>query len=196
MGINLLYKGYNDVQATVQGEFTPLPPGGYVCRVCHAFISQSKSGKDMLTLFVDIAEGDFAFHFQRAADRVKNFDSSKQWDNAGIYRQLILHNDGRVSPFFKGLLTCFDKSNPNLNLNLANFEPQILRGALIGFIFAQEEYTKNNGKLGTRTFIKFPLVVNDIREGNFNVPALKKIAEQGNDFMKDSTPVDNEDIPF
>ena len=203
MAINLLEHGYNDVNAAMPGEFSSLPAGGYVCKVFNAELTKSKAGNLMLVLFIDVAEGDFQGHFKAAADRVKNFDTSKQWDNSGIYRQLLFSNDNKVAPFFKGLLTCFEKSNPNLKLNLANFETSVLRGCLCGFVFASEEYTKKNGEVGTRTFAKFPRSVDDIREGKFTVPELKNLDKKSapaNTAANDSfggTPVANDDdYPF
>lgn len=202
MAINLLEHGYNEVNAAMPGEFSSLPAGGYVCKVFYAELSKSKAGNLMLVLFLDVAEGDFQGHFKAAADRVKNFDASKQWDNSGIYRQLVLSADGKVAPFFKGLLTCLEKSNPNLKVNLTSFEPSILRGCLCGFVFAAEEYSKKNGDIGTRTFAKFPRSVDDIRNGKFTVPELKKMQNNSapaNTAAKDDwggTPVDPDDTPF
>lgn len=202
MAINLLDHGYNDVNAAMPGEFVQLPAGGYVCKVFNAEITKSQKGNLMLVLFIDVAEGDFQGHFKAAADRVKNFDPSKQWDNSGIYRQLLFADGGKIAPFFKGLLTCLEKSNPNLKLNLANFETSVLRGCLCGFVFASEEYTKKNGDIGTRTFAKFPRSVDDIREGKFTVPELKKLQNNSapaNTAAKDDwggTPVDPDDTPF
>lgn len=202
MAINLLEHGYNEVNAAMPGEFSSLPAGGYVCKVFNAELTKSKAGNLMLVLFIDVAEGDFHGHFKAAADRVKNFDTSKQWDNSGIYRQLLFSADGKIAPFFKGLLTCFEMSNPNLKLNLANFDTSVLRGCLCGFVFAAEEYTKKNGEVGTRTFAKFPRSVDDIREGKFTVPELKKLQNNSapaNTAAKDDwggTPVDPDDTPF
>lgn len=202
MAINLLEHGYNEVNAAMPGEFSSLPAGGYVCKVFNAELTKSKAGNLMLVLFIDVAEGDFQGHFKAAADRVKNFDTSKQWDNSGIYRQLLFSSDNKVAPFFKGLLTCFETSNTNLKLNLANFETSVLRGCLCGFVFASEEYTKKNGDIGTRTFAKFPRSVDDIREGKFTVPELKKLQNNSapaNTAAKDDwggTPVDPDDTPF
>ena len=202
MAINLLEHGYNEVNAAMPSEFSSLPAGGYVCKVFNAELTKSKAGNLMLVLFIDVAEGDFQGHFKAAADRVKNFDTSKQWDNSGIYRQLLFDAGNKVAPFFKGLLTCFEKSNPNLKLNLANFETSVLRGCLCGFVFAAEEYTKKNGEVGTRTFAKFPRSVDDIRNGKFTVPELKKLDSKSapaNTAAKDDwggTPVDPDDTPF
>lgn len=202
MAINLLEHGYNEVNAAMPGEFVQIHAGGYVCKVFNAQIMNSKNtNKPMLVLFLDIAEGDFQGHFKAAADRVKNFDTSKQWDNSGIYRQPLFSNDNKVAPFLKGLLTCFEKSNPNLKLNLANFETSALRGCLCGFVFGEKEW-EYNGKTGISVVPRFPRSVDDIREGKFTVPELKKLQNNSapaNTAAKDDwggTPVDPDDTPF
>ena len=188
MGINLADKGYNDIPAANPGEFTPLPAGGYVCRIINAELANSKAGNLMLILFVDIAEGDFKGFFKTATDKARKFNSDKKWDNAGIYRQLIFDSSNRVSRFFKGLITCIENSNPNFKININDFEPSVLRGLFCGFIFALEEYQRRDESLAERAVIKFPKSTNDIRDGNFKIPDLKK-------FEKHDTPTDTQD-PF
>ena len=179
--------GYEDTTATLPGEFAKLPVGGYVCNVVNAEITKSKAGNPMLVLYLDIVEGEFTRHFRDAFDRVRGSRPDIKWDNSGIYRQLIFDKpekdkDGRekpkkVSRFFKGLLTCFEHSNENFNFNPRTFDEQILRGKLIGFVFADEEYPKKDGSIGIRTVAKFPKTVEDIRSGNFTVPEMKKLAD-------------------
>lgn len=200
MGFNFIDKGYNDVPALLPGEFSKLPPGGYVCRICLADILNSKAGNPMLVLFVDIADGEFKNFFKDAASRVKSFDISKQWDNSAIYRQLLFDKDGTVSRFLKGLLSTFQQSNPNLQINLRDFDPNVLRGSLIGFVFAEEEYQKRDGSTSSRVFIKFPKSVDDIKTGNFTVPDTKKISapvsKPASDSPFDGETIDNDDVPF
>ena len=193
-------KGYDDVQEAMPGEFVKFPAGGYICRVVNAKITNSKAGNPMLVLFVDVAEGDFKDFFRKAADRVKNFNPALEWDNSAVYRQLIFGNDGKVSRFFKGLLTCFRLSNPNdFTFNPHSFDEQRLRGQLIGFVFAEEEYQKRDGSVGSRVTIKFPKQVADIRDNNFSVPDIKKLTpsspiEKKDDFAGAAVP--DYDVPF
>lgn len=205
MGINLADKGYFEVYAIMPGEFSQLPPGGYICQIVNAELTNSKAGNTMLVLFLDIAHGDFKGHFKAAVDRVKFSSSNIKWDNSAIYRQLLLDNSsGRVSQFFKGLLSCFEVSNPNFKVNVNDFEASSLRGKFIGFIFAQEEYQKKNGDIATRVFPKFPKSIDDIQNNNFTVPELKKLpATQPtdkkpnySDYDFGGSSVDPNDTPF
>lgn len=197
--------GYEETTAVLPGEFAKLPPGGYICNIVNAEVTNSKAGNPMLVLYLDIVEGEFAKHFRNAFERVRGSRPDIKWDNSGIYRQLIFDKTGKVSSFFKGLLTCIEKSNSAFHFNPRTFDEHILRGCFIGFIFAEEEYFKKDGSTGSRTFAKFPKPVDVIRSGNFTVPDLKKLED---DRPSQSTPkakngevfigeqVDIEDPPF
>lgn len=197
MNIDLSAHGYDEVPAVLQGEFPKLPPDGYICKVFNTEITKSKAGNLMLVLSIDIAEGDFQGHFLNAIKRVHSSDI--KWDSSAIYRQLIFDNNNKISRFFKGLLTCFELSNPNFHVNLKAFDPAILRGLIIGFIFAEEEYEKRDGSISTRIFPKFPATVDKIRNHDFSVPELRKLSKpapiQSNDSF-DGEPVPTFDIPF
>ena len=189
--------GYEDVPATAPGEFSKLPAGGYICQVINAEITTSKAGNPMLVLLLDIAEGDFQHHFKNALARVKSYSPDIKWDNSGIYRQLIFDN-GKVSRFFKGLLNCFQKSNPNFSFKPHAFDENILRGSLIGFIFAEEEYLWND-EVKIRVFPKFPKSIEVIRAGSFSVPDIRRIEQNttkqskpANSFTDSNEP----DLPF
>lgn len=193
-------KGYDDVQPAMPGEFAKLHAGGYICQVINAEITKSKVGNPMLILFIDIAEGDFQGYFKNNLMRIKSFNPDIKWDNSGIYRQLIFDNNGNTSRFFKGLITCFEKSNPRFSFKPHAFDENILRGSLIGFIFAEEEYMWN-GDIKSRVLPKFPRIVDDIRQGKFSVPDIKhldkptpKPAQSSDPFA--GSPIDPDDMPF
>ena len=170
----MLYKftdeQWNANKAAQPGEFTNLPAGGYVCKIVDSEFTTSKAGNDMLNLKLDIAEGDFANYYQYFFDRFKN------WNNNAIYRQLILDQKKNVSGFFKGLLEIIEDSNPNFTAYANNsVDTNALVDKRIGFVFAEEEYQKQNGDIATRAVARFPKTVSDIRDGDFTVPAIKKL---------------------
>lgn len=191
--------GYEDVQPVMPGEFLKLPADGYVCQIFSSYVTNSRAGDPMLVLCVDVAEGEFAGFFKASADRVKNFRADVKWDNSAVYRQLIFDKDGKTSKFFKGLLACFEKSNSNFKVNPRSFDEKNLRGLLIGFVFAEEEYQKRDGSIASRVFVKFPRTVADIRNGNFSLPEVKKFSPPATTQPKDDfdgTSIDDSDIPF
>lgn len=201
MGINLNNYGYDNVPAAESGEEpTYLPPDGYICRICHAEFALTKSEKRMLVLQLDIAEGDFAGYFTNRYNRNKKFNPDAKWPNPAIYRQMILDSAGKVSSYFKGLLTCIQKSNKQFLLNQNNFSASDLRGLKCGFVFAQEEYQKRDNSIATLCVVKFPKNVDDILDGNFTVPPLKQLSpkpQPTTDFSPlNGAPIDNFDTPF
>lgn len=154
------------------GEFSKLPAGGYICKIVGAEFTESKAGNDMLNLNVDIAEGDFAGYFQNSVDRFK----SDKWINDAVYRQLVLDSSKNISGFFKGLLEIIEDSNPNFTAYAnGGVDNNALVGKLCGFVFADEEYQKQNGDIAVRAVVRIPKNISDIRDGDFTVPPLKKM---------------------
>lgn len=196
--------GYKDVQGSNPGEFTLLPPGGYVCRIINAEMTKSRSGREMILLYLDIAEGEFAGYFREQTERDQKFSSDKKWTNSGIYRQLIYDNNNVCSRFFKGLLMSLEHSNPNYKVNFEDFDPAQIVNLLIGIVYGHEEYEKQNGDIGNRVTAKFPRDVDIIREGKFKVPELKtldKSDKPSDDHNNSDTTFDvdqfgNADAPF
>ena len=170
--------GYDEVQAANPGEKAKkLPAGGYVCKILAVTARKSKAGRDMLILDVDIAEGEFKGYFTEQHARNQDFNPDAFYPSAATYYQLIFQKDSnKVSPYFKGLITTIEKSN-NCKFEMNPFHEQNLIGKLCGFIFADEEYTRGDGKVIISPRIKYPKLVDDIRQNKFKVPELKKLAE-------------------
>lgn len=154
-------------------EFTPMPAGGYICKIVKADFDKSKAGNDMLILFVDIAEGDFAGCFAATA---KRFQPKAGWPNHAIVRRNVLDADGKPSRFFKGLLNVIAESNNGLQLSAGGtIHASQLVGKMCGFVFGDEEYPKQDGSIGVRAAVRSAKTLDDIREGNFKIPPLKKL---------------------
>lgn len=191
---------WNNTPAEVSGEFVRLPAGGYVCKIVASSIVKSKAGNLMLALNVDIAEGEFTGYFGKTQARFKN----EKWTNDAIIRQVLFSNNGGVAPRFKGLITTIEKSNADFRFNPAAFDPESLRGKLIGCVFADREYRKTDKTIGIKAHAEFTRTVDDIRSGNFTVPELQKLGDttetaaksntQNNGFIDDKA--DLEDPPF
>lgn len=192
---------WNNTPADVSGEFERLTAGGYVCKIVASSIVKSKAGNLMLALNVDIAEGEFAGYFGKTQAYFKN----EKWPNDAIIRQVLYRNNGGISPRFKGLIMTIEKSNADFRFNPAAFDPESLRGKLIGCVFADHEYVKADKKtIGQKAAVFSICTVDDIHNDNFTVPVLQKLgnntetADKSNNQNND--PVDNqldlEDPPF
>jgi len=163
--------GYDTAPAYMGGEAAPqLEPGGYVCKIKQAKEETTESGYWMLALAFDIAEGPHAgFYEAQYKERIKN-DAAAKWP--GVYRQGIQGRDGQCSPFFKGMITAIENSNPGYTFN---FDEATLIGKVFGGVFGQEEWKDRNGAVRTSTKLQSFRSASSIREGDYKVPEIKRL---------------------
>ena len=183
-------QGYDEAQA-ITGEYERLNAGGYICKIISAKEEKSKSGKRMLVLALDIAEGDKKDFFRNRFNDNSNPD--KKWPAGAIYRQML--EGEKAAGFLKGLMTSLEASNDGFKWD---WDEKKLANLKCGAIFGEEEYEKMDGSVGTTTKVKFIRTVKAIQDGNFKVPELKKLPEKGEAFedFVNSVTSDNDDFPF
>ena len=183
-------QGYDEAQA-ITGEYERLNAGGYICKIISAKEEKSKSGKRMLVLALDIAEGDKKDFFRNRFNENSNPD--KKWPAGAIYRQML--EGEKAAGFLKGLMTSLESSNEGFKWD---WDEKKLANLKCGAIFGEEEYEKMDGSVGTTTKVKFIRTIKAIQDGNFKVPELKKLPEKGEAFedFVNSVTSDNDDLPF
>lgn len=183
-------QGYDEAQA-ITGEYERLNAGGYIYKIISAKEEKSKSGKRMLVLALDIAEGDKKDFFRNRFNDNSNPD--KKWPAGAIYRQML--EGEKAAGFLKGLMTSLEASNDGFKWD---WDEKKLANLKCGAIFGEEEYEKMDGSVGTTTKVKFIRTVKAIQDGNFKVPELKKLPEKGEAFedFVNSVTSDNDDLPF
>lgn len=191
---------YEAAEAMGGGEFQRMTAGGYVCRIQAVRTEGHDYGrtidyvkeKQYVKLIWDVAEGDFAGKFSDDYWAGEEKDWGHQffmsWKNLGA---------------LKNTIQCLEESNPGFDA-MAAFEAdkwELFIGKQMGLVFGEEEYRANDGSVKTR--FTFPRIksVQDIRDGKFKVPPLKKL--EGADEPSPSTGasgggegVYDEDIPF
>ena len=186
--------GYDNAIA-ITGEYERLKPGGYICKIIAAKEEKSKSGNKMLTLALDIDEGEQKGFFMKRFEELKkeNQDPNKEvkYPNAAIYHQMLEGNEKAVG-FLKGLMTSLEASNPNFKWN---WDEKKLVGLKCGAIFGEEEYEKMDGSIGVSCKVKFIRTIKCIQENNFKVPELKKLPAKGDSF-EFSGAASADDLPF
>ena len=131
-----------DTTPAITGEYTPLPPGGYECRIVKVQKGESKSRAAMLTIAFDIESGKYAGYYRKQYEGRKSGNADAKW--GGMYYQLT---EGQQQGRFKGMLENIEKSNPGY---VWNWDEQSLVGKLFGGKFREEEYIYN-GKIYTST---------------------------------------------
>ena len=187
-------EGYETAQA-LTGEYERLKPGGYICQIIAAREEKSKSGNRMLTLALDIAEGEHKGFFMKRWEELRKEinDPNKEvkYPSAGVYHQMLEGNEKAIG-FLKGLMTSLEASNPKFKWD---WDEKKLVGLRCGAIFGEEEYEKLDGSIGTSCKVKFIRTIKCIQDNNFKVPELKKLPEKG-DAAEFSGAADNDDLPF
>ena len=162
---------YANAQAFT-GEFETLTTGGHIVQIRAARCEVSRSGKDMLVIAFDIAEGsEFDGFYKRRFARMKGMNPDAKWP--GVYYAVTTNNEGGTNPMFKGLITCIEESNDGYKWNWLE---NSLNGKFVGFNFGEEEYEdKRTGEIKTNVKPMFPATIARVREG-ITSPAIKRTA--------------------
>jgi hypothetical protein len=135
-------QGWNTAEAFT-GDFETLPLGGHVCIIKGARIEQTASGSEMLVVAFDINDGNkYDGYFKRQHEHKKQSAPDAKWPNGGTYRQFTKNKDGTTNSFFKGMITCIEKSNANFKFN---FDEKTLTGKLFGGVFGREQFESDDG---------------------------------------------------
>lgn len=105
-----LPKDYEQATAADGRSIRMLPPGGYVCQIKAAAVNE-RNGKKRLEILYDVFEGEYKDFFTKQYQTGFDKGYDPQW--RGVYGVNVLTNAGNTNPFFKGLLTAVQKTNPN-----------------------------------------------------------------------------------
>ena len=133
-------RDFDGVQA--YGEYRPLKPGGYVCRIMNVMETLSSTKKNMLVIDLDIAEGPEKDRFRN--EYLSDTRSPKKWGCKA--NQLVYDNDGNTNKGFKTFITSAQNSNPGFNVAWGGGFCESLKGKLIGGVFGREQYINSKGE--------------------------------------------------
>ncbi len=179
---NFDMNAYNEAEASTGGDYQRMPAGGYVARVQAVRVKGEDYGrvidypeeKMYVKLIYDIDEGDFAGKF-----------SDEYWagEEKDYGHQIYL--SWKNMNAFKSSIKCIEESNPGFDAMAAFTADKwgLFIGKRVGIVLGEEEYIGNDGSVKTR--FGFPRLksVQDIHDGKYRVPPLKKL-----DGSKESTP--------
>ena len=144
------------------GNYPRPVPGGYLARIT---VVEDVEDKEYLRINWDFCEGDL---------NGNNRDTAQKfgfWPMSFIrsYKESALG-------FFKVFKNCLEKSNPGYTFD--EFRLADMRGKYIGIVLGEEEYISNKGEVKTKLVVVTTKTIQDIRDGNFTVPAKKLLAEK------------------
>lgn len=174
---------------------TQIPAGGYVCKIMEVKEVQSRTGKDMLAVSLDVAEGDYKDHFAEVYKNDTREKNDKRW--GCIYYILLKDKDGKTNRDFKRFCVSVEDSNDDFAVAWGDKFTACFKGKLLGVIFAREQFLGNNG-LAWSCKPRYLRAASTIREGKFDIPEDKPYKEpadlSGMNFIEDSG--SGVDLPF
>lgn len=176
---------FENVQAST-GEFDKPTAGGYVIEIRRVedfpFDDSTKKG-DYLRIEYDICEGDFAGHYAKQNERFGG-----KW-----FASFIRSYKDSAAGMFKHFVNCIEESNAGYKWA---WQEQSLVGKRLGVVLGEEEYTKNDGGVGTKLVVKDIKTLAQIAMGDFKIPAIKKLTPETNSAPIFSEISENDDLPF
>jgi len=136
---------WDKVEGIEFGDFEILELGGHEVVIKDAYeYTNEKTGNTSLKIEVDIAGNDKqAGFYQKQYDN--NISSDRKWPN-GACKYISLKEDENCVALFKGFTTAVENSNSGYKWN---FDEKTLIGKKICGVFGLEEYTKQDGTVGT-----------------------------------------------
>lgn len=159
-----IINNYQSIQPS-SGGFDRPGPGAYICRIVNVtdVPVDPRTGKgDYLKIEYDIHEGTYKDYFSESYKR------TGKW-----FGNFIRSYKEKALGMFKHFTDCVEASNARYQWN---FDEKTLEGKLIGLVFGEEEYIKNNGELGSRMYVSDVKTVDQIDKGDYRVPPLKTLA--------------------
>ena len=165
-------------QVPEASEYARLSPGGYICRIDTA---TDFPDREYIKIEYDIAEGPQAGYY-------RNLFQNKGFWGGSLYRSY----KEKALPMFKTFLKAVEESNPGY---VFRNDENTLRGKLLGLVLSEEEYRKNDGTTGKRLYISEVKSVQKIRQGNFQIRQLRKLAQSPSEGYYPADEAE-EDLPF
>lgn len=180
-------ENFETVQAS-SGEFARPTANGYICKIVDIEdvpMNETTGKGDYLRIEYDIADGEFKGYYKEQFDRWGG-----NW-NASFIRSYKEKALGMLKHF----TNCIEQSNAGYEWD---WNENGLIGKVVGLVLGEEEYKNNAGEIKTKLVVKDIKTIEDIRNGNFKIPAPKKLTiENPTNDVVGFTPIeDDSDLPF
>lgn len=181
------------------GDYTPIELGGHRAIIQQVEETQSKSGKDMIAVYIDFASEDRQPHYFSDQYKADTRDQ-KKWPFQAVQYILAEDSEGNTSRSFKSFCTAYEDSNGIQIKWGGNSWGSQFKGRRIGVVFGEveEEY---NGEIKTRRRIRW--FCDDHKAADADIPAKRYSATGGRQAASSSGAEwmpfpDNagEDLPF
>lgn len=167
-------KSFRDfAQTKSYGEIQTLPKGGYTMRVLGATVEENSIGQ-YVKIQMDVAEGEFRDFFRRDYENQQTED--KKWHCnylLNVPKDDGTEQDGWTKRKFKTFTEALEESNPGYHFD---WDEGKFKGLLIGGLFNERQYEKNDGSVGTSINLAMVCKVENIRTGRYTLPKDKLLS--------------------
>lgn len=195
-------KGFDEAS---REAYRSVKPGGYVCNILNAEETvAAKSGRAMLNVSVDIAEGELKGYYRDQYKRIVKTNPDAKW--GCIARTMVETKEGNTDPSFKNFVECLKESNPTYEPAWGDNFCDGLKGKKIGIVFFKEEYMGRDGNTHWSVKPDFGHFksVSDIKNGKYTVPEDKPLKDDLRENKANSDyaipdgfeVISEEDVPF
>jgi hypothetical protein len=177
---------WNSIDASSDGDFTPLPAGGYVAKITDMVDNEDKENVEVI---FDIAEGEHAGYYS------DDFGKSHPYNH---HFYLSYRTDGGLR-MTKGRLQNIQKSNPGFDPFAAWDAGRLdmFKGRLLGINLQEEEYENRDGEVKVRLNVCQVVDAQLVRDGKVKPRKKKEIAGKMSTAPSASADaMDDIDVPF
>lgn len=176
-------ENYENIQAS-SGEFARPTAGGYICKIINVVdvpLDENTGKGNYLKIEYDICDGEFKGYYR---------EQFEKWGGSW-FASFIRSYKEKALGMFKHFTSCVEESNSGY---VWDWNETGLIGNKIGLVLGEEEYKNQTGETKIKLVVKDVKLVEDIKKGNFKIPAIKKIVSETttNDFVE----VDDDELPF
>ena len=180
---------YDTTQA--QGAYEPLKLGGHVCKIVKLEETKSSTGKDMLKIALDIAEGEQKDYYKQQFENDTRND--KKWGCMSYI--LVEDKDGNTNRSFKTFTESVEKSNGGFVIKWGEDFAKQFKGKLVGGVFGREEYINSNNESKFATKCRYFTTIDRAKKG-IDAPKDKLLAGSTSSPAAANNDDDDDDMPF
>ena len=148
-----MYKPANFDSTKASGEFTPITLGGHHLIIKKVEESQTKTGKDMIIVAIDMAPNDSQAGYM-ASEFASDIRPDKRWPRAGRQYIVVTDDNGNCSRSFKTFISAVERSNSGFTTQWGENFAQQFKGRKIGGVFGEVE-SEYNGKISMKRELRW-----------------------------------------
>lgn len=181
-------QGYDEAKPENFEGFANGPKAGAcVLGIVNTVAGETKTGKEKITLYLDIAEGEFRNYYG---------DLSKKLQKSCYIKYDQLTEGEKSIAYFKGMIKAIEESNSGYKFN---FDENTLKRKLVGAMLQEKRYYNGSGESKSILKVGFLCSVTKAKSGELKMLPPEEPEEPSNAGMFDmpSPPSeDNSPLPF